>query len=400
MNNKKNYKKGMRKKIIQIILVCGFLNRASVHYIDGNSRVYMRKIHDMVEEGFLRDNKVKIGRLTYHILTLASFSSNLDFLQKNIGERECGMYKALGRRLSQKVRFDLTKTKRDSLREILLAEAELFATFSGAATNINNNRKLLGIDSFGGAKWYFNSREIRSYSGFSASIDAFSDNNLTKESAIKVADSPNKIKSVTESRFTGVLFSEGGTYITYNFGNSIIKISSAGETRIKQAVFSILCDKGEPGEINGAILAHDLSVFLNLQDSNNKLSTLNALGRIYDHAYVLPLSKEGREHFEIMQEPLWNEKILLRFFSNFDTEPSNMPEGCDAVNGEYYVNNFMAPDINKLYSFLVLAEKRVGKYVICCFDYQKPFITAIAEGRCDIRTLPLDTAKQLFDKGD
>ena len=404
MNNKKNYKKGTRHQIVKIILFCGFITKKSLSIINGSTSVYKRKAHEMLNEGVLKDTQIPIDRKVQHVLTLRDYPELKETLIKEIGQNECNIYESYGAPVAHKVRFNKQNGRRPALREILSVETQMFAMMSGAGTTLNGEPILFNLDTLDDKSRYYTSKEYKRYTNYYTEV-INKDSLIKDKSSLLQVESQGKKKALSEVRIIGVLFSSGGNYAVYNFGNRLTKLSTLGEHKIANMISSTAREKNLLQDTKGLFVARDLSVFLKLfsdTGANKQVAkTILDLDAIYKHLFILPYTQEGRKHLRIMQQDDWEEKIKLISLRGLQTDTSLTPIACDGYKDNQYVLLFAIPDIAKLYRFIVTAKANADsscEYTICCFDYQETFIRQVTENtNCRIKVAPFAKIEKYFD---
>ncbi len=388
MNNKKNYKKGTRNLVVRTILSCGAFPREALEVSDKSVRTGKAATRMMVKEGVLKDTRVVVDRHVHHVLTLGDYSANKEVFQRSVGDRFCEAYESYGYNMSRTIRFSKGKYQKTALRELLSIDAQLFAQFSGAETTIGEAKHLLMADSLQDGPLYYTSKEIKRFKEHRADV--------AEPLASAEQKTRHRYLAVSETRMKGALFSPGGNYIVYNFGEAMRDITLLGEKRIKAEVAEMLASEGASIEIDGITIVKSLDVMMDMLMDAKQKRNYSIFEDVFPCNYVVPFSQEGRMHFEMMQKRDWRDVIIAKYFPRFNASgPSGLP-GVDLILGDNYVNAFMFPDVLRLAKFVETASKSPGKYTVCCFDYQKPFVQAVAGRHCGVKTVRVSSAREIF----
>ena len=380
MNNKGNYKKGTRREIIKMIHMGGILPSKSLNALE-NRRTYREKIKQMIDEGVLNESRVKNGRHTYRIIGLNEYEKNREKYKMYLPDGYYENYVTYGQQAARQCR-----NKPGSVSQRIIGAAETHVIVKEAKiacepdTKINLYQKAFLDD---GGSYYYNSREIKNYTGYKDKVRILKNENKDTE------------KLVISSRMTGLIVSPGGIYSVYNMGQSINDWQAGGELKIKTHLDYLLGNRMEnPQSCDNALtiieeydsLAHVLAP--KTKKENKAEKSFENLNQAYKRIYSIPYSLEGKRMIEIMKIPGWEHYIREAMLANYehrDEKVGYLP--CDAITDkEEYVFLYCVPDVAGLKRFLKYAEASGEKerFIVIGFDFQTKMLVKSCNGRCRI----------------
>lgn len=380
MNNKGNYKKGTRREIIKTLHMVGVIPSKSLNVLE-NRRTYREKIKTMIDEGVVREGRVKNGRHTYRLIEFNDFEHNRELYRSSLPNGYYETYVTYGALAARQAK---NLPGRISQRVIGVAETHIMVKSAGIACEPDNKPNLyrkVFIDD--GNSYYYNSREIKNYTGY--------------KDKVKITQNENKDvqKLVISSRITGLIVSRGGTYSVYNMGQSITDWQAGGELKMKTHLDFLIGYKMEnPSACDSSLLTiedyESFSLILSPRTKRDYKSekSLENLKQAYRRIYCLPYSLEGKRMLEIMTDDGWISKIKDAMLVNYtydDRSVGYLP--CDAIsdNGEY-IFLFCIPDIAGLQRFIKYAEASgdKSKFIVIGFDYQIKMLSKGCGDKCRI----------------
>ena len=152
--------------------------------------------------------------------------------------------------------------------------------------------------------------------------------------------------------------------------------------------------RADQKEIGGCIILYRGEEIFEKQfsesDSKNAWN-IASLDSIYEHIYMIPADKYGKEQLQIIGNPEWRKRIIDACIApemqnaGFTTVP------CDGYNKETgeYTMFIGIVDTHDLRIFVNRAEWEGNKqkYHIICFDYQKEMFERMYGKFCDIKSV-------------
>ena len=229
---------------------------------------------------------------------------------------------------------------------------------------------------------YYQSREIKYYSGFKDKLD---ENEEAKRTLIN-------------SRINGTLLSAGGNYNVYHIGKSLQIWNASGEYNLKRYIENMLAayiNQNSCKIQNAILVAYDLTIFADLIEPTKSLNMkFGALSATFDHIYILPFDKSGRDMLNVMTCMDWENIIKELVTETKISAESNLEYACDFYDKteKAYVFVFCVPDITRYIRFLrkVIFDISAGKkkkddFIIYCFDYQLDLVKKTAFHYAQIR---------------
>ncbi len=375
MNKKKNYDKGPRKQIVELIHLCGVVPDKSLRYIHTwNYNWARRKITDMVNEKTLayvkRTPKPRV--LTYDRLEEGVKKE----IEKSMPEELRLLYEKYTSEDRHKY-IDQKKDKAKISRIYLNADTNIF--IYGIGIEIAPDKKPSITKEDHKENVYYTSREIKQGLKYQAEVI-----NINGE------------LHIANSKIRGLLMSNGGDYSIYRT-DCRTDYSKAGEYKIKIYIErAIKAKRGINAEINKAVLIVDINkkdILPTLMDPdiNDGKYTYTNLENLYTHVYGLPANIEGQKLLSIMTKGNWRENMLASFGMPLKVTDTNIT--CDDYKDGVYYLLFCIPDIKRLRRFIIRAEleEEKEKFVVVCFDMQIDMVRKATKGKVKIKSIPLAT---------
>lgn len=387
MNNKKNYKKGVRNEIIMLLHMCGIVPEKSLKYLNGkNYKVMRMKISEMMKEGSLK--YYKRGSLQRVIL--------LDENSKEKTAYEQFMPKELLTYYEKYMKKDIKRflysgKKERNASEINIEKKEkIYVNDSEAHRVFYNSDTMMfmygiGIETLATLKkdplpesLYINAREIKHSMDYKADLD-------TKEGDVKI----------NYSRIRGMLVSKGGIYAVYRT-NTRATYKQNGEYKMKFYLDRIVNERIKNGsEVTEAILIADdnaseiLKNILKPKEEEKKFQ-FTSMEFVYKKIYGLPADKNGQQMLKIFTHYNWKNKIIQSF--ELPTIPEMDGVVCDGYDGHTYYYVFCVPDIKRFKKFIARAEIEniKEKYVVVCFDWQVSLVKKVIGKYAIIKKVPFE----------
>ena len=380
MNNKGNYKKGTRREIVKILHMTGIIPSKSLNVLE-NKRTYREKIKTMVDEKVIREGRVKNGRRTYRIIEFNDYEQNRASYSDALPDGYYENYVTYGAQAARQAR---NVSGRVSQRIIGVAETHIMMKSAGIGCEPDTKPNLYRntfIDD--GGKYYYNSRDIKNYTGYK-----------DKTKIIKNENADNE-KLVISSRLTGLAISKGGVYSVYNMGQSMIDWQAGGELKMKTHLDYLIGHKMEnPIACDSCItISEDYTSISRLLKPTTKSDyktekAFENLKQAYKKIYGLPYDLNGKRMMEIMTDDNWKNKLkdtMLAGHTYDEKSVGYLP--CDAItdNGEYLFL-FCVPDITGLQRFIKYAEAQGdrSKFIVIGFDFQAELLAKGCSDRCRI----------------
>lgn len=374
MNIKKNYTKGTRREILELLYMCGVVPEKSLRYIQHRKYKVMRmKISEMVKEGVLKyEKKNKLTR----VLLINENHRDKERYEESLPETLRAYYRNYGK--TDVKQFLYKNNGYEPARVFYNSDTMLFMYGIGIKTLAIEKDGLLQKDI--GEAIYYNSKEIKNGINYKADVTETSEG-----------------QNISSSRLRGMVVSKGGIYGIYRM-NSLSSYSQNGEYKMKLYLDRIVREKKdidyETREVEDVVLIVDenkeklMESYIEPEKISGKYS-IESLEFVYKRVYGLPADENGQKLMKVFTHHDWRNRIINSFELPND---GNSGVVCDGYDGEtaYYV--FCIPDIKRFKKFLARAkvENNREKFVIICFDWQVDLVKKIAGYVAKIKSVPFD----------
>lgn len=391
MNVKKNYKKGTRREIIELLHMCGVIPEKSLRYLNGkNYKVMRMKISEMIKEGVVK--YVKRGRLP-RILMLeeskreeAGYSDSLppellSYYEEYVKKADIKRFLYSGKKEKGLPNENGEKTEKvyvndsEAHRIFLNSDTMLFMYGCGIQTlaTIKEDKDYRAIRPV-----YYNAREIKNKVDYKADIE-------TRDGEVKL----------NYSRIRGLLISDGGIYAVYR-ASTRATYKQSGEYKMKFYLDRLVNKKVERGkEVTEAVFiaddnASEIVKNILVPKEGEKKFLFTSMEFVYKRIYSLPPDVNGQKLLKVFTHHDWQKKILQSF------ELPRVPEMegvvCDGYDGKTYYYVFCIPDIKRFKKFIARAEieNDKKKYVVICFDWQVPLMKKTIGLYATIKKVPFE----------
>ena len=369
MNVNKNYKKGIRNKIITLALMCGCLPMKRLRLLNTNHRTLLAKLRDMQEEGVLDEIHIK----DKWIFTLTTGGKNMPELEAVFSPTLIKQYKDYAQKDESKVRSrsETKDGKLDSVRILNNVTTIFFYYGIGFQTITDEKPTLFHDDLTGLPNTYYTSREVKGYKNLEGDRE--------------------KNNTVETTRLSGLSATHGGNYIVFQMGKSLIDFTEKGEGKAKIYVEQMLFEK-RLGPLTGSILLSDKENALGLilePPSKRAENRLKGIFNVYENIYFLTNDLQGQKMMEVMAIKDWEDIIYGATLSKeMRAGRSTTSIDCDGYkDGKHYMV-YCIPNIARLRRFYGAAKlmRNKERYIVYCFRHQENLLQEILGDYCLVQS--------------
>lgn len=369
MNNKKNYKKGIRKTILDLLLRCGCIPYKSLPLLGLRyPKAWMQmKMNEMKREGLIDiQTSPTLGR--YAVFNNYKLNINLlkDYVyQSQIDYYDSNYYEDLKNRKSDEQVTRLNRVLRAGEIEILLHLLSISSGISEAKDT-----------------YYISSKTIKS-------LTEYND---------KLVKHDNGSTSLNVSRVLGLLKCKDSYYAIYNSGKSLFEWSRAGEVKMFIHLSKLASNiEKKTVKVNNAIFF--TYNYLNIEkllmfDPKYKKIAINNIEDAYKNIYCLPYDINGLYMLEIMQRQNWIRELRENILGEPDVDLNNLTVDCDYYDSEKneYTFLFCIPDLGRIKKAVnfINAIENTGNCRAICFSYQKELVMRLINKNAKIFTLDIE----------
>lgn len=395
MNTKKNYSKGARHEIIQMLFLNGVVTYSSLCVLPCNRRMLGRAVKKMEKEGvveilsspkrvILKDNIRKETGEERREYLAALTDIQCRYYAEYITPRTKYLKKSLNSWKSTEVRRKTVKMFRDS-------EINALMYASGAMIIPGTKPMDFGLveDEY---SVYYTSREIKILATNEAEID-------------------ESMKTYA-GRSHGVLISPGGIYMAYHTGNAVLRWDAFSETgsvirahKVLDKMVSPIAHKSFPDKISSAIVVADNPIMLSRMVTYDPMrgrwkNAIATIQTVYDSLFGIVNDVYGRKMLTLMQTEGWKSILKKAVLSHEEIEEAKFcSTPCDGYDREknIYTMLFCIPDLIKFRMFCMRAslENNPSAYRIICFSHQMPTVAnTISESSCKVLSIPFEKFMQ------
>jgi len=391
--NKKNYKKGYKGVILQLLFLCGIIPYTGLRLLDGETRMYQRAVKKLEEEGILKIEKSRGNKY----IRLENRMLAQEIIKKNVDEEYIRYYqetviKNISRMQDKKI-LNTERIINSTNTQIMMYACDIDSGpyKRDIATDEIENTDLM----------YSPSMELKRIRGY--------------------ADNVKKQKNDTilnNSRISGVLISPGGIYSVYNIGKHLIEWKRYGEVRMQSYLEKTIIRKEkyirEEGRrenlIKGAIIIssniktyEDICTIDYTKQKNKKQIMMN-IDYAYQKMYCVPQNDIGKQLLKIMTISNWETKLKEIILRPEEIEKEKTVQiacdGYDEKNNIYKLVHVI-PDMVKLRAFVTRAnlEEDRNKFAIYCYTWQSEMIVHLVNKNAKIYQIPIEEVIKTIEKG-
>lgn len=375
----REYHRGYRREILELALMSGAISYRSLELLNGNYRIYVRRIREMCDEGIL--SQYRLGK--EYAVRLKNFESAKKKYINVFPENYYDYYKTY---CEDDVKFlseyKNKENKTKAIKACRQGEVVAMMKASGIETRPEMKPSIASEEKIKNDKgYYFCSREIKEEGNFRVG-----------EITNKKWNMKTKVK--LNSRMMGGIVSPGGSYIVYHSGDALMRIEKQGETVMMSHMAKfvnrrcIAPEQTDEGRIKRCIVfGYTPEVFERIvSDEEKKRTDMSVSG--YAEMYAIPYSAEGTKLLNLMSKANWKKTILKIVFGN-DCKEQGSEMIYDEKDGSIKKLLFCIPDLCKLKKFINTAEwsEEPQLYHIYCFDFQVPFVKMATNGKAEIYSI-------------
>lgn len=374
----------MRNKIVNLLHVCSVITPRSFKLFDEPQSSIANTMVKMKREGVVeKSNNTEV----FETLSVSNYKDNLqEYFYDNIPDEHISFFEEFGIQDIKRAKYSKKKLQCNAKRIIRSAEVTTLMYTAGIPT-LPSDKKYVVRNKTLTDNVYYQSREIKKYSGYSDDVEI-----------------GNGERTAIASRINGTLLTAGGNYNVYHFGKDIQTWSTQGEHKIRHHIQKMLAAyiNRESCILDKAILVtYDLNIFSGLVDPPKKYrDRYEGLSMTYDSLYVLPYDKNGRDMIKVMSESDWQARLYEYATGDSCQDTSRMDYVCDYYDYDenVYIFIFMVPDIARYIQFVrkvKFTQLPKERFEVICFDYQRKFVESTIGGYAKITDDPL---KNFLDK--
>lgn len=360
MNNKPKYSEGTTRNQITNLLHVSSVLTPRTYALFGKRQQIANAMVKLKKEGVIE--KSHNGEVFENFI-LSNYGDNLEeHFYGNIPDENIDYYAKYGMYDTKRAKYSKDNLAGNSRR--IIRNGEITALMYAAnIPTLPSDKKYVVQNKQLTDNVYYQSREIKYYSGYADDIDEVEGE-----------------RTVIATRMNGTLLTAGGNYNIYHIGKDIQTWSAQGEYKIKNFVQNMLANYINKDNclLNNAILfTYNLSAFLKLVNPSRKLRTrYDGLNMTYDKLYVLPYDINGKNMIKIMSEHDWEYRLKMLLTEEAPQDTSKLDVTCDYYDGETYTFIFCVPNMSRYFDFLHKAAfvNNKDKFQVVCFDYQLDFV--------------------------
>lgn len=364
-----DYTKGTRSKLMGLLMYVGILPANSLALINLQERTVRRKAYYMEKEGALKKERLWPGEWAYRISKMPRDEVELIDLQDTFPI----LYERFRENYSKMVRRAKGWTwKGDPLRMVRNAETVMFMD-------------LLPIAYLPEKKAPIN--------------ETFAGNVFYTASELKEYEKPVNSSKTGYSRASGVMFTNGGTYVTYDYADNLIEFQNGQESSMRYLAMRASVMHGMNSEVSAIALYRSDELLQQLITREKYYaSTQYVLDKLYKGVYALPLTREGQELAAYMCVAGWEEAIMETFGVVKDWGNSGMTDDQYYSDGEIsvkendeikkkYVFVFGIPNIKRFTNFILHVNEcdHPDRFAVRCFDFQYEVVKAVTGNKITIQ---------------
>ena len=206
----------------------------------------------------------------------------------------------------------------------------------------------------------------------------------------------DKVKS---TRSVGILLTERDIFVTYNFGNSIIrKWAYKTEMRTKIVVENEFCSRTSqysPSSVKGLVLGNSMALAYDVLTDTVKQHFL--LDGNYENFYFLTNDEKGEMLLRLLCRPDLCDELDEILTDDLYPARKGALIDHDAVteDGEYVLIAYKC-DLNRIRKFdtALTLQQKIG--IIICFDYQADVLRRYCSDAVEFQTMDFEKTERRF----
>ncbi len=369
MNNKKNYTKGIRKTILDLMLRCGCISYKSLALIGlRHPKAWTQmKMNEMKREGLLNiQTSPDLGR--YALFNNYKLNINLlkDYFESSqIEYYDTNYYEDLKNRKPEEAIGRINRVIRSG-------EVEALLYVLGVSSGLDKNK----------STFYLPSKMTKALTEY-------------KDSLVK---HENGSTSLNVSRVSGLLKCENEFYAIYNSGKSLYEWSRAGEVKmyIHLSKLATNIQKQSVKVSNAIIFTHN---YLNTEkllmlDPKYKKIAVNNIEDAYKNIYCLPYDINGLYMMQLIMRKGWISELRDNLLEEPKVDINTLTIDCDYYDPdtEEYTFLFCISDLGRMKKAVnyINAVEDSTKCKVICFDFQKELTIRLVNRNAKILTLKIE----------
>lgn len=371
-NSKPNYKKGVRRKIVYMLLMNGAIPAKAIPLLDANPETAYRKVMEMEKEGLI----VKAKYQDTWLITFKAFTEELaDELSLYFPNELIDTYRNYGREAAKQAKFSEKKRISDPVEERTIEKVSveasdewgfeeyspedyigpiedddeedielpassapsqpltekqlkikrnrvLRAKRSSMRRVTRNGETLMFVDGLS-VDYTLENKPLFSSDDKLPHKDLFYTPYELNTAALSYKESKRTYK-FQGARHNGLMITDGGSYVFYNSSKWGMQVNKGYEQTLVGYIDSILLEKERPS-LNGCIrlVSNDRQVLSLMEKKTLKVGSytekndpewITNIEDYYKKVYVLPIDKTGQTIAKIMCTKNWQTNMTKAFF--------------------------------------------------------------------------------------
>ena len=205
------------------------------------------------------------------------------------------------------------------------------------------------------------------------------------------------------ARYIGVLLTEENIFVTYNFGNDLVKWGYAAEIRSKALIETVLCLERFPEQyssqsIKGIVLGNSMELAYMVLTNETKQYFI--LDDNYENFYFVTNDEKGEMLIRLLCRP----DLCTELDEILTTDLSPAYHGSLIENDAFTEDGrpvllAYKCDLVRIRRFCVALSMYQSQGVIICFDYQADVLRRYFDSNVEFQTLDFNKTKRRFFGG-
>lgn len=219
----------------------------------------------------------------------------------------------------------------------------------------------------------------------------------------EVKEMGRQARMITSSRFTGILFTDGGLFLAYNARDGSMLWEGKAEIRLKNLIFTELCqyrlrERYVHTPVSSLVFGSGMDAMPTImRERKEGRRNYFVLDSSFEHFYFLPNDRRGEDLLRLLCDGALREELNELLGEDLQPTAPGCPIENDAMEpGGAPVLFAYLCDMPRIQRFVTGLELHERNGTLICFDFQKEAMREVCGSRVSIQSINYQKFKEAY----
>lgn len=219
----------------------------------------------------------------------------------------------------------------------------------------------------------------------------------------EVKEMGQQARMITSSRFTGILFTDGGLFLAYNARDGSMLWEGKAEIRLKNLIFTELCqyrlrERYVHTPVSSLVFGSGMDAMPTImRERKEGRRNYFVLDSSFEHFYFLPNDRRGEDLLRLLWDGALREELNELLSEDLRPADPDCPIENDAMEtGGAPVLFAYLCDMPRIQRFVTGLELHERGGTLICFDFQKEAMRQVCGSRVSIQGINYQRFKEAY----